>query len=159
MMTKQIHLVKKTVQTDAVCEGLTKFLASNYGLYLLAQNFHWNVKGDNFVSYHALFEDQYKDLAAAIDEIAERIRALDCYAPGSFSHFQAMSDVEEVDKYCDTKTMLKKLIKGHGIVIDLARQVLRMAEEDKDDGTVDLLSSRIRQHEKTLWMLRSSLDK
>ena len=147
-----------TDYNDTIQQGLTNVLANTYVLYLLTHNCHWNVKGINFHHLHAMFEEQYTDLAVAVDDIAERLRALGHYAEGSFAQFHKRSQIVELTEQADQKTMIHSLIAGNVLVVAMMRTLLRLVEEAQDDGSADLLSTRIAVHEKTLWMLRSLLD-
>ncbi len=137
-----------------VAKQLSKFLADTYALYLKTQNFHWNVTGPHFDSMHAMFAGQYEDLAAAVDEIAERIRILGKRAPGSFAEFSQLTDIKE-QTAVRAEEMLKQLLQGHEILIASAREVLASAQAAGDEGTINLIADRMSTHEKTAWMLRS----
>ena len=143
---------------DQIATGLAEVLADSYTLYLKTQSFHWNVTGPMFQTLHTLFEQQYTELATAVDQLAERIRALGIYAPGSFSQFQAMSSIQEETGVPLANHMLEQLLEGHEAVIRTARKVLPVAQEAHDEATVDLLVNRMSVHEKTAWMLRSMLS-
>jgi len=140
----------------AISEGLSRFLADTYALYLKTQNFHWNVRGPEFYSLHLLFEKQYQDLAEAVDEIAERIVALGFYVDATFSAFQKCC-IKEVKKSIPPKKMIEQLVSDHEAVIRCAREIATLAEEEKDQATVDLMARRLGSHEKMAWMLRSHL--
>jgi starvation-inducible DNA-binding protein len=159
MMTGKMHVIKGKSENKSLSEGLNSVLANSYALYLLTQNCHWNIKGEHFASLHVLFEQQYSELATAIDDTAERLRALGHYAQASFSQYLEHSVIEESLKQADAKKQVSLLLEGHEKLIALQRTVLRTAEELQDDGTIDFLGSRIREHEKTAWMLRSLLEK
>jgi starvation-inducible DNA-binding protein len=141
----------------SVSEGLTGLLADTYAVYLKTQNFHWNIAGTEFYSLHVLLEKQYTEMAEAIDEIAERIRALGFHAPGSFSSFKKLTSIPEEEKVPSAKTMIQKLIQGHEILVQHARKLAQVAEKEQDPATVDLMGRRLNAHEKFLWMLRSQL--
>jgi len=142
-----------------IAEGLSIVLANTYALYLKTQNFHWNLAGTDFYSLHLLFEKQYEELQEAIDEIAERIRALGFYVDGSFSGFKKLTSIQEEKEKRSIAGMLKELVRCHEILIkqgrDLAEQVDKCKE--KDLATIDLLSRRLGVHEKFVWMLRSQI--
>jgi len=140
-----------------IAHGLSRVLADSYLLYLQAHNFHWNVEGPMFHTLHQLFEMQYTELAPAIDEIAERIRALDHYAPGTFTEFSKFSEIDEVSGIPEATEMTRLLMRGHEIVAHTARGVIPIAQEAGDEPTADLLISRMQVHEKAAWMLRSLL--
>lgn len=142
---------------QVLCEGLARFLADTYTIYLKTQNSHWNLKGVEFYSLHILFEKQYEEMAMAVDEIAERIRALGFYVEGTFSAFKKLTGVKEDSKLLTIKDMLATLIEAHETLIRHGRKVAEIADMEKDFATVDMLGRRLGAHEKMLWMLRSSL--
>jgi starvation-inducible DNA-binding protein len=142
-----------------ISEGLSRLLADSYTLYLKTHNFHWNVEGPMFNTLHLMFMDQYTEMWNALDLIAERIRALGHYAPGSYKQFANLTSIEESDKVPNAHDMLKQLLKGHEAVTRTAREVFPAAEKGDDQATLDLLTQRIQLHEKTAWMLRSMLAK
>ena len=136
---------------------LKRTLANTYVLYLKTQNFHWNVKGPMFHSLHTLFEEQYTEQAAAIDEIAERLRALGVYAPGSFSAFKELSQISESEDYIPAVEMVKELASDQQVLRGIVGEGIAHASELGDDVTADLLTQRAHVHEKNAWMLSSSL--
>lgn len=138
-------------------EGLSHYLADAYLLYLKTQNFHWNVKGPHFHSLHQFFEELYQELATAVDTIAERIRALHMSAPASFTQFLKLSSLEEDTTVLGADEMLKKLLHDHQIISRNLARLFEQAEHANDQGTVDLITERMRVHEKAIWMLRSTL--
>ena len=138
-----------------ISDGLAVFLADNYVLYLKTQNFHWNVTGPLFQSLHEMFEQQYTDLATAVDEIAERIRAVGHFAPGSFTQFMEISNIkDQVEKPASAEDMVAILVKDHEQLVAGARKILEIADAEHDDVTVDFVTERMNIHEKTAWMLR-----
>jgi len=137
--------------------GLKVVLANTYTLYLKTQNYHWNVVGPHFNGLHAFFEEQYKGLAEAVDEIAERIRALGESAPGSFAEFTALKTIAEAKTQIDAFAMIKDLIESHELVCKNLRLISKQAQDEEDDVTQDLIIERLAAHEKSLWMLRSHL--
>ncbi len=139
-------------------EELSKLLADSYTLYLKTHNYHWNVTGPMFTTLHNMFEEHYTELAVAVDDIAERIRALGHYAPGSYAAFSRLSQIEESDEVPSATDMIKDLVKAHETVVRRARHCLGAANEAGDDGTADLATQRLQLHEKTAWMLRSLLE-
>ena len=141
----------------AVAEGLSKLLADSYAVYLKTHGYHWNVRGPNFSQLHSLFMTQYTEMWTAIDEVAERIRALGELAPQSASAFANLTSIKDGDPEKDSSEMLKELIKDHGVVISTARAALDAADEVGDEASVDLMTQRLAAHEKAAWMLRSSL--
>ncbi len=144
-------------QRKTIADGLSRLLADSYTLYLKTHNFHWNVTGAMFQSLHTLFENQYQELADAVDEIAERIRALDCPAPGSYAAFSKLTTVKEATTVPDTKEMISQLITDQEIIIRTARDLFPAVESSHDQATLDLLTRRMLIHEKNAWMLRSLL--
>ncbi|MDQ2082308.1 Dps family protein [Xanthobacteraceae bacterium Astr-EGSB] len=141
-----------------IAEGLSHLLADTYTLYLKTHNYHWNVTGPMFNTLHLMFETQYTELATAVDEIAERIRALGYPAPGSYAQFQKLSSVKESDGVPSAEDMIADLVKGQEIVVKTARSVFPASEAANDEPTADLLTQRMQIHEKTAWMLRSMLE-
>jgi len=140
-----------------IAEGLSRLLADSYTLYLKTHNYHWNVTGPMFNTLHQMFEDEYTELAIAVDEIAERIRALGLAAPGTYKAYADLTVIPEEEGVPDAETMLRNLVAGHEAVARTARQVFPIAENASDEPTADLLTQRMQVHEKTAWMLRSML--
>ncbi len=147
----------KTSQASKIADELTHFLADTYMLYLKTQNFHWNVKGPHFYSLHKMFEEQYLELATAIDELAEQIRALGSYTPASFSQFLNLSSLKEATSKTSAETMVQELLKDHETMVSYATTIITKAQKAQDEGTADILIQRQKIHEKTAWMLKSSL--
>lgn len=148
--------LSQTIRAQII-QSLSKLLAETYLLYLKTQNFHWNVTGPHFKSLHELFEVHYIDLAEAIDTIAERIRALGEYAPGSFSQYTELSEIKEERGVPAWQEMVNQLVFGHETLIRTIRSLLPVVGEANDEGTLGLLGARLEVHEKTAWMLRSLL--
>lgn len=144
-----------------VAGELKRVLADTYTLYLKTHNYHWNVTGPMFQTLHVLFEQQYNEMWIAVDEIAERIRALGAFAPGSYRQFAELTTVEDADSgdenVPDAQTMIRDLVRGHEAVVKSARAALDVADDADDAATEDLMTQRIQIHEKTAWMLRSLL--
>ena len=145
-------------QRKEIAGGLSKVLADSYTLYLKTHNFHWNVTGPMFQSLHLMFETHYNELALAVDEIAERIRALGIYAPGSYQEFGQLTSLKEQAGKIGWKDMVVQLESDHRKVAETLRSVFPTAEKASDQATADLLTRRLDVHEKTAWMLRSLLD-
>jgi len=139
----------------AIAEGLSRLLADSYTLYLKTHNYHWNVTGPMFNTLHLMFEQQYTELAMAVDLIAERIRALGYPAPGSYKAYAALTSIEEETGTPNAEEMIRQLVKGQEAVVRTARAVFPTAEAAKDEPTADLLTQRMQIHEKNAWMLRS----
>ncbi len=143
--------------TRAVVEALERLLATSYTLYLKTHNYHWNVTGPMFATLHTMFEMQYTELALAVDEIAERIRALDAYAPGSYTEFARLSAVHEEVGHPASVEMLRALVADQRAVEASARAVIQAADVVGDQASADLGTRRLQVHEKNGWMLRSHL--
>lgn len=141
-----------------ISEGLARVLADTYTLYLKTHNFHWNVTGPMFQTLHVMFEEQYTELAAAVDEIAERIRALGYSAPATYSEFNRLTSIPETPGVPKAEDMIRLLVEGNEAVVKTVRKSFPAAEEAGDESTADLLVDRMRVHEKTAWMLRSLLQ-
>ncbi|WP_145205953.1 Dps family protein [Planctomycetes bacterium Poly30] len=137
---------------------LEKLLSDTYTLYLKTQSYHWNVTGPMFTTLHNMFEAQYTELAMAVDEIAERLRALESFAPGSFSQFKERATVKEDTTVPKATDMIANLVKDHEEVARSAKAVIEGAEKDGDDATADLGVRRTDVHDKAAWMLRSHLE-
>jgi len=146
-------------QREKIASGLSRLLADSYTLYLKTHNFHWNVTGPMFNTLHLMFEAQYNELALAVDLIAERIRALDVRAPGSYREFGRLTSIKESEGSPSATEMIKQLVAGQETVARTARSVFPDAEAANDQPTADLLTQRMQVHEKTAWMLRSLLEK
>ena len=143
-----------------ISASLSRLLADSYTLYLKTHNFHWNVEGPLFSTLHQMFMEQYTEMWNALDLIAERIRALGHYAPGSYKQFSELTSIQEsVVVPSSSEAMLQQLLSGHEAVARTARAAFPTAEKGNDEGTLDLLTQRIQLHEKTAWMLRSMLTK
>lgn len=143
--------------TNNVIADLKVTLADSYILYLKTQNYHWNVTGPNFKSFHLMFEEQYNDLFTAVDLIAERIRALGAKAPGSFAAYSQITNIKEGDENLDADTMLQELAADQEIIVKSLTKALKAAQEVEDEVTVGIMTDRIEVHQKNSWMLRSSI--
>jgi starvation-inducible DNA-binding protein len=140
-----------------IAEGLSRLLADTYTLYLKTHNFHWNVTGPLFNTLHLMFETQYTELSLAVDAIAERIRALGEFAPGSYRDFGKLSSIPEAEGVPSAEDMIRQLVEGQEAVVRTARAIFTLADAANDEPTADLLTQRMQTHEKTAWMLRSML--
>ncbi len=143
---------------ETVADKLVRLLADTYTLYLRTRNFHWNVKGPLFQQLHTLFQEQYTELAQAVDQIAERIRALDTRAPGTYAEYSMLTSIQETLGAMSAEDMLRALLVSHQVVVQTARKVIPAAMEVEDDASVDVAIQRIQSHEKASWMLRSILE-
>jgi len=142
----------------AITKGLSGLLADSYSLYLMTHNFHWNVTGPQFNTLHTMFMAQYTEQWAALDLIAERIRALGEYAPGTYKEFAKLTSIEEVSGTPKAMEMVQLLINAQEATARTARKLFPLIEKAKDQPTADLLTQRLNVHEKTAWMLRSLLE-
>ena len=140
-----------------IANKLNKLLADSYTLYLMTHNFHWNVTGPMFTSLHALFETHYTEYALAVDEIAERIRALGVRAAGSYQEYAQLTDIKENVTDLSDKDMIQQSLDANETVVRTARSIVSLAADAGDEPTVDLLTQRMQAHEKNAWMLRSLL--
>jgi starvation-inducible DNA-binding protein len=154
-MSIQIGLTPE--QRGQIAHGLARLLADTYTLYVKTHNFHWNVTGAMFQTLHQLFEGQYMELAEAVDLIAERIRALGHYAPGSYTQFAQLSSIREETGVVDAKEMISQLLEGQETIVRTARSIVPTVTDAHDEPTLDLLTQRMQAHEKNAWMLRSLL--
>nr|WP_305068806.1 Dps family protein [Luteimonas sp. Y-2-2-4F] len=144
-----------------IAQSLSVFLADAYTLYLKTHNFHWNVTGPMFNALHNMFEQQYTEQWNALDDIAERIRALGYNAPGSYAEFIGLSSIKEepgLETAPDWREMVRQLVQGNEAVCRTAREAIEVADDGDDEPTEDLLIQRLQTHEKYAWMLRSLLQ-
>ena len=142
---------------DAVVKGLETLLADSYALMAQTHLAHWNVEGPDFFQLHTAFQTQYEELFTAVDEIAERLRGLEAYAPGGLASLAALSGLGEMDRRQSAKDFVAHLIEGHETLLARAVEGRKTAGEAGDAETEDLFIQRIQVHQKTLWMLKSHL--
>src|SRR3546814_5397123 len=126
-----------------IVEGLSRLLADTYTLYLKTHNYHWNVEGPMFQTLHTMFETQYTELALAVDLIAERIRALGHYAPGSYAQYAKLSSIGEESGVPNAQDMIRSLVKGNEAVTKPAREIFPVVEKASDEPTADRKSTRL----------------
>lgn len=136
---------------------LTQYLADSHVLFTKTQGFHWNVVSPHFQPLHAVFQEQYEAIAESIDETAERIRMLGELAPASLKGFLEQSQLEEGRGDVSDQDMLKWLLGDHELLIRWLRSAIAMTQAQGDEGTADYFIGRLRAHEKTAWMLRSTI--
>lgn len=142
-----------------IAAAASRLLADSYTLYLKTHNYHWNVRGPMFTTLHTLFELEYTELALAVDEIAERIRALGHVAPGSYTAFEKLSKVKEAGESVPPAIqMIEKLAADQDLVVSCARDLFAVASAANDQASADLATRRMLIHEKNAWMLRSHLE-
>ena len=142
---------------EAVTKNLKILLADTYALYLKTQNYHWNVTGPNFQALHSLFEEQYQDLAEAIDTIAERIRALGEKAPGTWKIYEKLTSIKDGDENISADKMVTELADDQELLVNSLKKALDPAQEEGDEVTIGLIVDRMGVHEKAVWMLKSSI--
>lgn len=140
---------------EELIEDLKKLFASNYAFYLKAQYYHWNVEGPNFPQYHEFFGKIYEEVGTSIDKMAEHIRALDAYAPGSFKRFNELSDIEGDDTITSGLEMASRLLADNDKLTPMLISAMKKAEEVDRYGTANFLQDRIEAHRLHAWMLRS----
>jgi starvation-inducible DNA-binding protein len=168
MAQQKIQTMDKQMQTidigiDAatrkvIIEKLGRLLADSYTLYLKTHNFHWNVTGPMFRELHLMFEEQYTELAEAVDVLAERVRTLGAPAPGTYKEFQNLTQLKEPDGVPPAVEMIAELTADHEAISRAIRDALPVVQEADDDSTDSLLADRLAVHEKTAWMLRTLLQ-
>lgn len=142
-----------------IADGLSRLLADSYTLYLKTHNFHWNVTGPMFNTLHTMFMEEYTELSLAVDEIAERIRALGFRAPGSYAAYARLTSIAEAsEEATKADEMIRQLIEGNETVVRTAREIFPSAERANDESSADLLTTRMQRHEKVAWMLRSLIE-
>ncbi len=154
-----VHIGISPGDRKDIAAGLSRVLADTYTLYLKTHNYHWNVTGPQFNDLHAMFMGQYTELWNAVDLIAERIRSLGHFAPGSYKAFSELSSIKEEESVPPATKMLENLLAGHETVARTCRDAFPAAEKASDQPTMDLLTQRLQVHEKTAWMLRSILGR
>jgi starvation-inducible DNA-binding protein len=156
-MSQTVDIGIPDEQLDRIIHGLSRVLADSYTLYLKTHSYHWNVVGPMFHSLHTMFMEEYTELALAVDEIAERIRALGAPAPGTYRQFAELSVVPEDTDLPDANEMVRRLVAAHETTARTIRETLPIVEDAPDQVSTDLLVRRLDVHEKTAWMLRSML--
>ncbi len=154
-----VHIGVEDASREKVSRKLSGILASTYLLYLKTLYYHWNVTGPHFVGLHTLFEKQYEDLHKAGDSLAERIRALGHFTPGTVAEFLQFSSVkDDVKLPTSAAQMVKNLMLANEMCSKEAREVLEAAEAAQDEVTMDMMVNRMASHDKAAWMLRSMLE-
>jgi starvation-inducible DNA-binding protein len=154
----KIDIGISTEDRAKIAEELSKVLADSYLLYLKTHNFHWNVTGPMFSTLHVMFQEQYTELWNALDLIAERMRALGHFAPGTYKRYAELSSIKEEPAVPTAQEMIRQLVEGQEAVTRTARAAFRVADDADDQPTAGLLTDRMEIHEKNAWMLRSFLE-
>ena len=158
-MVTKLHSEALTQDSlDLNAQNLSQILANTYVTYVKTQNFHWNVIDPRFHSLHEFFEENYKTLANAVDELAERIRMLKMRSPGSMKEFLHLATLEEAESTPSGDKMLMELCRDREVLIKQLLQKIEEAGRSGDAGTQDLFIQHLRMHEKAAWMLRSHLS-
>lgn len=157
MTATEINIGIDDADRRKIAAGLSRLLADTYTLYLKTHSYHWNVTGPRFRDLHLLFEEQYTELAGAVDAIAERIRTLGYPAPGTYRELADLTAIEEVAGAPTAEAMLVDLVTAREIVVRTCREILPPAQEARDESTASLVADRMAIHEKAAWMLRSLL--
>jgi starvation-inducible DNA-binding protein len=152
-----INMGLSEAQRETMAKAVTAVLADTYALYFKTHAYHWNVTGPRFHDLHSLFEEQYNELWTATDEIAERIRALGLVAPRTYGEMTEAATIKSGGEETEANAMLKDLVSGHEAVVATIRKALELADENDDEATADLLAPRVTAHEKSAWMLRSTI--
>jgi starvation-inducible DNA-binding protein len=147
----------KTKSDTRLTDSLNLVLADSYQLMALTHLAHWNVEGAGFFQLHKAFEHQYEELFHAIDDIAERVRALDSYAIGGLAKLAQTAGMEEFNAPMSQKDYVAALIVAHEKVMEDATRSRNMAADSNDLETQDLMIKRLTFHQKTVWMLKSFL--
>lgn len=140
---------------ETLIEIMRKVLAESYAFQLKAHNYHWNVEGPNFPQYHDFLGELYTEVHSAVDHIAEQIRTLNAYAPGSFTRFKELSEIECEMNVPLANEMMSKLLSDNQTVINTLTMAMKLAENFDNPGLADFLAGRIDTHNKHAWMLRS----
>jgi starvation-inducible DNA-binding protein len=156
-MSDSINIGIDSGDRQKIAGGLARLLADTYTLYLKTHNYHWNVTGPRFRELHLMFEEQYNELALAVDSIAERIRTLGYPAPGTYRQFADLTTIEEVAGVPAAEAMVRDLVTAQETVVRTCREILPSAQAANDESTASLVADRMTIHEKTAWMLRSLL--
>lgn len=155
-----INLIAEEIDDDEssnMADALAKCVANTKVLSQRAHAFHWNYEGESFAELHEVFGNIYDDLSEKVDELAERIRALDATPPSSLNKFL---DLSTIDDKCSDSTesikMISNMVEGYKQLIECFKDSLKLANDQKDDASIDMLGSHLKDIEKTLWMLKST---
>lgn len=157
-MSKKKTTAKKSNPTQQVIEALRQVVADSYAVLGQTHICHWNVRGPSFFSLHNAFEEQYTELFGAVDEIAERIRALGALAPGGLANLAKMAGMKEIKEDAAAKEMVAHLVEANRALVKDLEKARDLAGGSGDNETEDLMIARIQVHEKTIWMLDSFLE-
>ena len=144
------------MSNKSIVEALKVVLADSQALYLKTQNYHWNVEGPHFKSLHQLFEEQYTDLADAIDAIAELIRTLGEKAPGNWKAYDVLRTIKDGDEGATAEVMVTDLANDQSAIHETLQQALKVAQDIENEVVIGILVDRMSVHSKNKWMLNSS---
>jgi starvation-inducible DNA-binding protein len=142
---------------DELAQALKKVLANHYAFSIKAQNFHWNVEGPDFSQYHDLFAKIYDEVYGAVDIIAERIRTLGAYAPGSFTRFSQLADIQDQVEIPNSRSMIEKLLADIDVIQSGIKACYDLAEQNSNHGLSNLMAERQDAFAKHAWMLKATL--
>ena len=142
-----------------LAEDLKVLLASVNSLSIKAQNFHWNVEGDNFPQYHEFFGNFYEEVYSAVDKVAEYIRTLDVYTPGSLTRYAELTIIQDQTKIPRAELMFAELFEDNSKMIELLNHCFASASQENKQGIANFIAERLDAHEKHQWQLRSILKK
>lgn len=162
LLQKELEVCPIGLSDEAAQEAvkvLLTLLSMSYVLSLKTQNFHWNVTGAHFQPLHALFEEQYNELTPAIDEIAERVRQIGYFVPGTLRFYQENAGLTDQDDFPASAEMLSRLLADNVAITNLRDVIPGLDELGVDQVTLDMVTARVAVHEKNAWMLRSHLAK
>jgi starvation-inducible DNA-binding protein len=153
----EVNIITEEINMDELVQALKRVLANEYAFSLKAQNFHWNVEGPDFPQYHEFLGNLYEEVYGSVDIIAERIRTLGAYAPGSFSRFNQLSDIEDQIEMPTARSMIEKLLMDNAVVLSSIVDCYKLAEAAGNYGLSNLMAERQDAHAKHSWMLTSIL--
>ena len=140
---------------EQLIESMKRLLADTFSLYLKVHYYHWNVEGPDFQQYHEFFGNLYTQIFANVDKIAEEIRSLDSYAPGSFKRFLELSSISGEEDIIPAREMLSRLQADNDKYLSLLDVVYRFSEEANQLGLANYIQDLMDQHKKHRWMLRA----
>lgn len=142
---------------EELINELKKLFASNYAFYVKAQYYHWNVEGPDFPQYHEFLGNLYEEVGGSIDSMAEHIRAVDAYAPGSFKRFLELSEIDGEENIIPPLDMIRRLYNDNDLLLAMLISVYKKAEANDRLGLSNFLQDRIEAHRKHAWMLKATL--
>jgi starvation-inducible DNA-binding protein len=144
---------------DELVEKMKVVLGNTFVMYMKTHGYHWNVIGSDFPQYHDFFGDIYGELWAAVDDIAEQIRQIDAFAPGTLSRMIELSNIDEDDKIPTAPKMVTNLLDANEKVLTCLKEAYKLANENEVDGLANFLQDRMMAHTKHGWMLKATAGK